>query len=67
MFNEKKLKNIALFVEPFEQSVYASASAALAKTFNLTVLADGKSQLDLIELARQTSDRNAYVTQLSNY
>lgn len=67
LFNEKKLKNVALFVEPFEQAVYASATAALAKTFSLAALADGKSQLDLIELARTTNDRNAYLTRLTNY
>lgn len=33
----------------------------------LTALADGKSQLDLIELAKKSVDRNDYVTRLSNY
>lgn len=67
VFEQKKLRNVALFVEPFDQAVYASATGALAKSFTLSALADGKSQLDLLELARTTRDRNAYVTKVNNY
>jgi|GEM_PF-1130568 len=66
-FDGQKLKNVALVAQPFEQAVYASATAALSKGFVLAALANGTSQLDLIELAKKSANRNDYVTQLSNY
>ncbi len=66
-FNDSKLKSVALYVEPFNQAVYASAAAALNKTFVLTKLANVQEQLDLIELANKVTDRNDYVTRLTNF
>lgn len=66
IFSNSKLTVLSL-VSPFDQTLSATAMGAIAKTFRLAGLSDGKSQLDIIELASSTSSNDAFESKLSNY
>lgn len=66
-FTGAKLKAVSLVSMPYEQEVYTSSVAALTKSFQLVAMANKQAQLDLIELAKKSKDKNDYVTKLTNF
>lgn len=66
VFSSSKLIIVSL-VSPFDQTLYATAVGSIGKTFRLSALSDGKSQLDIIELAANATSRNAFESKLTNY
>ncbi|MEG0966232.1 MAG: hypothetical protein RSG92_12705 [Pseudomonas sp.] len=66
VFSGDKLTTVSL-VSDYEQALYDAAMAALNKSFTLSMMSDGKSQLDLVELARQTRSRDEFLTQFTRY
>jgi len=65
-FSGDRLMLVSLFA-PYDRDLYGRAIGALAKTFTLVALADGKSVLDLVELAGKTKSRDEYSAKLTNY
>lgn len=66
VFSGDKLMLVSLFA-PYDRDLFARAAGALAKTFTLVSLADGKSVLDLIELAGKAKNNDEYTATLTNY
>ncbi|MCU1736132.1 MULTISPECIES: hypothetical protein [unclassified Pseudomonas] len=66
VFSGAKLIMVSL-VSPFDQDLYASAAGTLGKTFKLSALSDGKSQLDVIQLAATSPSREVFASKLQNY
>ena len=66
VFSGDKLRLVSLFA-PYERDLYGRAIGALTKTFTLVSLTDGKSVLDLVELARKSKNEDEYTAKLSNY
>ena len=66
IFSGDKLMLVSLFA-PYDRDLYGRAIGALAKTFTLVSLADGKSVLDLVELAGKAKNKDEYTAKLTNY
>lgn len=66
VFSGDKLMLVTLFA-PYDRDLYVRGLSALAKTFTLVALSDGKSVLDLIELASKTKNKDEYTAKLTNY
>ncbi|MCK9816735.1 hypothetical protein M1B35_22055 [Pseudomonas sp. MAFF 302046] len=66
IFSNSKLIMVSL-LSPFDQNLYATSIGSISKTFTLSALADGKSQLDLIQLAGKSSSREEFTSQFANY
>jgi hypothetical protein len=66
IFSSAKLIMVSL-LSPFDQSLYATAIGSIGKTFSLSALSDGKSQLDIVQLAATASNRDEFTAKLSNY
>lgn len=66
VFSGDKLMSVSL-IAPFDRDLYGRAIGALAKTFTLVSLTDGKSVLDLVELASKAKNKDEYTAKLSNY
>lgn len=66
VFSGDKLTTVSL-VSDYEQALYDAAMAALNKSFTLSMMSDGKSQLDLVELARQSRNRDEFLTKFTSY
>lgn len=66
IFSNLKLVTVSLFT-PFDQSLYATTVGSIGKTFSLSALSDGKSQLDVVQLAAKASNREEFAAKLSNY
>jgi hypothetical protein len=65
IFSGDKLIMVSLFA-PYDRDLFGRAIGALAKSFGLVALSDGKSVLDLIEL-RGKSSKDEYTARLTNY
>lgn len=66
VFSGDKLIMVSLFA-PYDRDLYGRAIGALAKSFGLVALTDGKSMLDLIDLAAKAKNRDEYTAKLTNY
>jgi len=66
VFSGDKLMLVSLFA-PYDHDLYGRAIGALAQTFTLVSLADGKSVLDLVELAGKSKNKDEYTAKLTNY
>jgi hypothetical protein len=66
VFSGDKLMLVSLLA-PYDYDLYGRAINALAKTFTLVSLTDGKSVLDLVELAGKTKNKDDYTAKLTNY
>ncbi|MBD9586833.1 hypothetical protein IB254_07160 [Pseudomonas sp. PDM03] len=66
VFSDDKLIIVSLFT-PYDRDVFARAIGALAKTFGLVALTDGKSVLDLVELTGKAKSKDEYTATLTNY
>ncbi|MBV7574621.1 hypothetical protein KW846_18105 [Pseudomonas sp. PDM32] len=66
VFSGDKLMLVSLFA-PYDRDLFGRAIGALAKTFTLVSLTDGKSVLDLIELAGKAKSKDEYTAKLTNY
>ena len=66
VFSSDKLASVSLFA-PYDRDLYARVIGALAKTFTLVALTDGKSVLDLVDTARKTKNKDDYTAKLTNY
>lgn len=66
LFSGDKLMLVSLFA-PYDRDLFGRAIGALAKTFTLVSLADGKSMLDLVESARKAKNKDEYTAKLTNY
>lgn len=66
IFSGDKLIIVSLFT-PYDRDVFGRGIGALAKTFKLLALTDGKSVLDLVELASKVKNKDEYTAKLSNY
>lgn len=66
VFSGDKLIMVSLFA-PYERELFGRAIGALAKSFGLVALADGKSMLDLVDLAAKAKNKDEYTAKLTNY
>lgn len=66
LFSGDKLMMVSLFA-PYDRDLFGRAIGALAKTFTLVSLADGKSVLDIIEFAGKAKNKDEYTAKLTNY
>lgn len=66
IFSNSKLIMVSL-ISPFDQSLYATTIGSIGKTFSLSALTDGKSQLDMVQLAAKSSSREEFASKVSNY
>lgn len=66
IFSSDKLSMVSLLA-PFDRDLYGRAFVALAKSFGLVALSDGKSVLDLVELAGKAKSKDEYTTKIKNY
>ncbi|WP_338580548.1 hypothetical protein [Pseudomonas sp. MAG733B] len=66
VFSGDKLMLVSLFA-PYDRDLFGRAIGALAKTFTLVALTDGKSVLDLVELAGKAKNKDEYTAKLTNY
>ena len=66
VFSGDKLVIVSLFT-PYDRDVFARSIGALSKTFGLLALTDGKSVLDLVDLAGKVKNKDEYAAKLSNY
>jgi len=65
-FSDAKLTTLSL-VSTFDPDLYASAMQALRQAFTLVAMSDGKSRLDLLELAGQSSSKADVAAKVSSY
>ena len=66
MFSDDKLYMLSLISE-FDLDTYTKTMGALAKSFSLVAMADGSSQLDLVDLARKSASEVDFTAALNNY
>lgn len=66
IFSGDKLIMVSLLA-PYDRDLFGRAIGALAKTFTLVSLADGKSVLDIIEFAGKAKNKDEYTAKLTNY
>ncbi|MGC5700103.1 hypothetical protein J4P02_07840 [Pseudomonas sp. NFXW11] len=66
IFSNSKLIMVSLLTS-YDQSLYATTMGSIGKTFSLSALADGKSQLDMVQLASKASSREEFASKVSNY
>lgn len=66
VFSGDKLMLVTL-IAPYDLDLHGRAITTLAKTFTLVSLTDGKSVLDLIELAGKVKNEDEYTAKLTNY
>lgn len=66
IFSGDKLMMVSLLA-PYDRDLFGRAIGALAKTFTLVSLADGKSVLDIIEFAGKAKNKDEYTAKLTNY
>lgn len=66
VFSKDKLFMLSLLAE-LDQERYVSTVGALAKSFNLLMLSDGSSQLDMVELAKTSRNNSEYAAKISSY
>lgn len=66
IFSKNNLYMLSLIAE-LDQDRYVSTIGALANSFDLLLLANSTSQLDLIELARTSRNESEYTAKLSSY
>ncbi|WP_417539582.1 hypothetical protein [Marinobacter sp.] len=66
IFSEEKLYMLSLISE-FDVDAYAQMMGTLAQSFSLVTMADGNSQLDLVDLARKSSGEQEFTAALNNY
>lgn len=66
IFSGDKLMVVSLMA-PYDQELYGRAMGALAKTFTLVGLSDGKSVLDLVELVGKAKNKDEYTGTFTNY
>jgi hypothetical protein len=66
IFSGSKLVQVSL-VSPFDQELYAGTAGVLAKSFSLVSLTDGKSVLDLVEVASKSTSNDDFAAKFSNY
>lgn len=66
IFSKNNLYMLSLIAE-FDQERYVSTFGALANSFDLLLLSNSSSQLDLIELARTSRNQSEYAAKLNSY
>jgi hypothetical protein len=66
IFSGDKLMIVSLFA-PYDRDLFGRAIGALGKTFGLVALSDGKSMLDLVELAGKVKNKDEYSAKVTNY
>lgn len=66
VFSGDQLTLVSL-IAPYDRDLFGRAIGALSKTFTLVSLADGKSVLDLVELAGKAKNKDEYTGTLTNY
>jgi hypothetical protein len=65
VFSSDKLMMVSL-IAPYDRDLFGRVIGALAKSFGLVALSDGKSVLDLVEL-RGKVNKDEYTARLTNY
>ncbi|WP_313054429.1 hypothetical protein [Pseudomonas lopnurensis] len=66
IFSNDKLYMLSLLTE-YDLDTYTTLIGTLAKSFSLIALADGNSQLDLIDLAQKSRGKESFAATLNNY
>lgn len=65
-FSEGELRSVMLDA-PYDNDLLVRATNAIAKTFTLVAVSDGKSVLDLIDTRRKTKNDDDFTAQFKNY
>ncbi|WP_047303055.1 hypothetical protein [Pseudomonas fluorescens] len=66
VFSNSKLITVSLN-SAYDQSLYATVVGSLSKTFTLAGLANGQTELDLVQLASKASSPEEFNFKLTNY
>lgn len=66
VFSGDKLYMLSLIRE-FDNDTYTKTMGALAKSFSLVAMAGADSQLDLVDLARKSSNAGEFTAAINNY
>lgn len=65
-FTGDKLTGVSL-ITLYDRDLFTRTIIALSKTFGLVSMSDGKSVLDLVELAGKSKSKDEYTARLQNY